>query len=270
VIPLSRSLDHVGPLANTVADAAIVLQTIAGYDRADTTTADVPVADYVSACQDSARSLRVGALRSYFCDDLDSEVAAAFEQAMAVVQTLVAELKDVQLDVPTDRTLQAAESYACHAEGVTKTPELYQPETLRRIRSGATVSAADYIQRRRELDEARRGIRDVFATVDVLISPTMPIPAPKIDDLRANPDALRPAELKLLRNTRPFNVWGLPAISVPCGFTTAGLPIGLQIAGPPWREDLVLRLANAYEEATAWHKRKPRILAGLDPPQTRG
>jgi Asp-tRNA(Asn)/Glu-tRNA(Gln) amidotransferase A subunit family amidase len=270
VIPLSPSLDHVGPLATTVADAAIILQAIAGYDRADTTTADVPVADYISACQESAGSLRVCALRSYFCDDLDPEVAAAFEQAMAVVKTLTAETKDLKLDVPIDRTLQAAESYAYHVESVTKTPELYQPETLRRIRSGAGVSVADYIQRRRELDEARRGIRDAFTAVDLLIAPTMPIPAPKIDDLLANPDALRPAELKLLRNTRPFNVWGLPAISIPCGVTTAGLPIGLQIAGPPWREDLVLRLANAYEEATAWHKRKPGILADLEPPQTRG
>jgi Asp-tRNA(Asn)/Glu-tRNA(Gln) amidotransferase A subunit family amidase len=183
---------------------------------------------------------------------------------------LVAELKDVRLDVPTGRTLQAAESYAYHAESVSKTPELYQPETLRRIRSGATVSPADYIQRRRELDAARREICDAFATVDVLITPTTPIPAPKIGDLLANPDALRPAELKLLRNTRPFNVWGLPAISVPCGFTKAGLPIGLQIAGPPWREDLVLRLANAYEEATAWQKRTPGILAGLETTETRG
>jgi len=270
VIPLSWSLDHVGPLANTVADAAIVLQTIAGYDRADTTSADVPVTDYVSACQESARSLRVGTLRSYFCDDLDSEVAAAFAQAVAVVKTLVAEVKDVRLDVPIDRTLQAAESYAYHAESVGKTPELYQPETLRRLRSGAGVSSADYIRCRRELDEARRGIRDAFAAVDLLIAPTMPIPAPKIDDLLANPDALRPAELRLLRNTRPFNVWGLPAISIPCGFTAAGLPIGLQIAGLPWRENLVLRLASAYEEATAWHKRRPGILAGLEPTQTRG
>jgi aspartyl-tRNA(Asn)/glutamyl-tRNA(Gln) amidotransferase subunit A len=270
VIPLSWSLDHVGPLTATVADAAIVLQAIAGYDRAETTTADVSVTNYVSACQESARSLRVGTLRSYFCDDLDPEVAAAFEQVVAVVKTLVAELKDVRLDVPTDRTLQAAESYAYHAESVSKTPELYQPETLRRIRSGATVSAADYIRHRRELDEARREIRDAFAAVDLFIAPTMPIPAPKIDDLRANPDALRPAELKLLRNTRPFNVWGLPAISIPCGFTRAGLPIGLHIAGPPWREDLVLRLANAYEDATAWHKRKPGILAALEPTETRG
>jgi aspartyl-tRNA(Asn)/glutamyl-tRNA(Gln) amidotransferase subunit A len=105
------------------------------------------------------------------------------------------------------------------------------------------------------LEEARRTIRRVFADVDVVVTPTTPMPAPAIAELRAAPDALRPAELRLLRNTRPFNVWGLPAISVPCGFTQSGLPIGLQIAGPHWREDLVLQLAYAYEQATAWHKR---------------
>ena len=149
-------------------------------------------------------------------------------------------------------------SYAFHAENVAKSPELYQAETVRRIRAGEDASAAEYIQRRRELDEARRNIRAVFADVDVLVTPTMPMPAPAIADLKADPDALRPAELKLLRNTRPFNVWGLPAISVPCGFTQSGLPIGMQIAGPHWREDLVLQVAYAYEQATAWHKRRPR------------
>jgi Asp-tRNA(Asn)/Glu-tRNA(Gln) amidotransferase A subunit family amidase len=162
----------------------------------------------------------------------------------------------VKLDVPTDRTLQAAESYAVHVESISRGPELYQPETLRRLRTGENVSAAEYIQRRRELDESRRSIRQVFADVDMLVTPTTPMPAPAIADLKANPDALRPAELKLLRNTRPFNVWGLPAISLPCGFTEPGLPIGLQIAGPHWREDLVLRVAHAYEQATAWHKRR--------------
>jgi Asp-tRNA(Asn)/Glu-tRNA(Gln) amidotransferase A subunit family amidase len=133
---------------------------------------------------------------------------------------------------------------------------LYQPDTLRRIRWGENISAAEYILRRRELDEARRAIGQIFAEVDVLVTPTMPMSAPAIADLKSDPDALRPAELRLLRNTRPFNVWGLPAISVPCGFTQSGLPIGLQIAGPHWREDLVLRLAHAYEQATAWHKRR--------------
>jgi aspartyl-tRNA(Asn)/glutamyl-tRNA(Gln) amidotransferase subunit A len=256
VISLSASLDHVGPLAATVEDAAIVLQAVAGYDAADITSADIPVADYVGELREGAKGVRVGVPRAYFFDDLDAEVAAAMEHALAGLQSLGAELREVQLEVPTDRVLQTAEAYAFHAEKVAKSPALYLPETVRRIRAGEGVSAAEYIQRRRELEEGRRGIRAVFADVDVLVTPTMPMPAPTIAELKENPDALRPAELRLLRNTRPFNVWGLPAISVPCGFTQGGLPIALQIAGAHWREDLVLRVAYAYEQATAWHKRR--------------
>ena len=116
VIPLSLSLDHVGPLAATVADAAVVLQAIAGYDAADITTADVPVADYVAALREDAKSLRVGVPRAYFFDDLDAEVASAMEHALRGVATLVAEMKEVHVDVPMDRSLQTAESYAYHAE----------------------------------------------------------------------------------------------------------------------------------------------------------
>jgi aspartyl-tRNA(Asn)/glutamyl-tRNA(Gln) amidotransferase subunit A len=261
VIPLSSSLDHVGPLAMSVEDAAIVLLAIAGYDSEDIITRDVPVIDYVGALREDAKQLRVGVPREYFFDDLDPEVAAAIEDTLHEMAALVAEIKDVwlqdrTLDVPADRTLQTAESYAYHAENIARSPESYQPETLRRIRSGENVKAAEYIQRHRELEEARHGIRAVFADVDVLVTPTTPMPAPAIAELKANPDALRPAELRLLRNTRPFNVWGLPAISVPCGFTQSGLPIGLQIAGPHWREDLVLRLAHAYEQATEWNGRR--------------
>jgi len=256
VIPLSSSLDHVGPLAATVADAAVVLQAIAGYDSSDIGSVDVSVAEYVSTLQEGIKGLQVGVPHGYFFDELDAEVASAMEHALRGLQSLGAELREVELEVPTDRTVQAAESYAYHAENVAKNPELYQAETVRRIRSGEKVSAAEYIQRRRELEEARRGIRAVFANVDVLVTPTTPMAAPVIADLKADPDALRPAELRLLRNTRPFNVWGLPAISVPCGFTQSGLPIGMQIAGPHRREDLVLRAAHAYEQETAWHGRR--------------
>jgi aspartyl-tRNA(Asn)/glutamyl-tRNA(Gln) amidotransferase subunit A len=260
VIPLSMSLDHVGPLASCVEDAAIVLQAIAGYDPGDTASVKVPVTDYVSILKDGVKGLRVGVPRTYFFDDLDPEVATAMEHALTGIATLGAHIKEVRLEVTTDRTLQAAESFAYHAEDVAKHPELYQAETVRRIRSGEKVTAAEYMQKRRELEVARRNIGDVFAEVDLLVTPTTPLPAPTICELRANAEALRPAELRLLRNTRPFNVWGLPAISVPCGFTQGGLPIGLQIAGPHWREDLVLRLAYAYEKATAWHK---RVIPGL-------
>jgi aspartyl-tRNA(Asn)/glutamyl-tRNA(Gln) amidotransferase subunit A len=257
VIPLSWSLDHVGPLTATVADAAVVLQAIAGYDPLDSCSETVPVADYVSALSDGSKKLRVGVPRAHFYDDLDDEVRAAVEQALALIAALVAEVRELQIDTPTDRTVQAAESYAYHAEQVTLTPDLYQPETLRRIRSGEKISATEYIRCRRQLDQERRRAHGIFADVDLLLTPTTPIPAPAIADLKKDPAALRPAELILLRNTRPFNVWGLPAISLPCGFTKQGLPIGLQIAGPHWREDLVLKLAHAYEMATEWHKRRP-------------
>jgi aspartyl-tRNA(Asn)/glutamyl-tRNA(Gln) amidotransferase subunit A len=261
VIPLATSLDHVGPMAMSVADAAILLQAIAGYDRADITTADVPASDYLAAAQGDAKLLRVGVPRAYFYEHLDPEVSSAMEHALAGIKTMVASMRELSLDVPTDRTLPMAEAYAYHAQNLGRNAAQYDPETVRRIRTGETISAAEYIHRRRELDQARRDIRKVFADVDVLVTPTTPTPAPRIDDLKTNPDALRPEELKLLRNTRPFNVWGLPAISVPCGFTESGLPIGLQIAGPMWREDLVLRLARAYEQATAWHKRRPQDVA---------
>jgi len=255
VIPLSWSLDHVGPLATTVSDAALVLQAIAGYDALDVGSADVPVADYVSALREDTKTLRVGIPRAHFFDDLDDEVCPSVEQALSVIGTLVKEVREVRSDLPADRTVQLAEAFAFHAENVARTPELYHPETLRRIRNGENISAAEYIQRRRELELARRQACDIFAEVDLLVTPTTPIPAPVIADLQKDPDALRPAELLLLRNTRPFNVWGLPALSLPCGFTKRGLPIGLQIAGPHWREDWVLRLAHAYEQATEWHKR---------------
>ncbi|MGD0570925.1 MAG: amidase [Candidatus Sulfotelmatobacter sp.] len=262
VIPLSRSLDHVGPMAATVGDAAAVLQAIAGYDALDVSSANVPLSDYVSGLGDEVKHLRVGILRAYFYDDLNAEVAAAVEQALAVISALVADVREIQLaemriEVPMDRTVQAAEAFAFHAADIARTPELYQPETLRRIRSGENISAPEYIQRRRELEEARRRAQEIFAGIDLLVTPTTPLPAPTIADLKKDPEALRPAELILLRNTRPFNVWGLPAVSVPCGFTKGGLPIGLQVVGPHWREDLVLRLAHGYEQVTPWHQRCP-------------
>src|SRR5579863_10243593 len=141
VIPLSPSLDHVGPFAATVTDAAIVLQAIAGYDAEDLTSSNIPVADYVSCLREDAKQLRVGVLREYFFADLDPEVSSAMDQALRSIAGLVAEMKEIRLDVPTDRTLQAAESYALHLDNVAKSPALYQPETLRRIRSGEKVTA---------------------------------------------------------------------------------------------------------------------------------
>ena len=237
-----------------------MLQAIAGCDRNEISSAEVPTSDYVAALQETPGALRVGIPRSFFFDDLDQEIPAAIDEALAVITKLSAGVREITFPVATDRTVQTAESYAYHAKSVAQAPELYQPETLRRIRAGANVSAADYIHRRRELDEARRAITSVFDSVDLLVTPTIPTPPPIIADLKENPDLLRPCEILMLRNTRPVNAWGVPAISIPCGFTAKGLPIGLQIIGPHWREDLVLQLAYAYEQATGWHTRHPAFI----------
>jgi aspartyl-tRNA(Asn)/glutamyl-tRNA(Gln) amidotransferase subunit A len=260
VIPLSWSFDHIGPLATSVADAALLLQVLAGYDAGDPNSADVSVPDYSAGLGARPAKLRVGVLRAFFFDDLHPEIAAAIEKTLDVFRgELRAEIVELTLEVSTDRTLSSAESWEYHKSYVERSPELYQPATLGRIRAGEKTAAADIERARRELRRARENISSVFEDVDILLTPTVPIPPPVIADLKKNPENLRPAELIMLRNTRPFNVWGIPAISVPCGFTSGGLPIGLQLAAAHLREDFLLRVAYEYEQATEWHVRVPPL-----------
>jgi aspartyl-tRNA(Asn)/glutamyl-tRNA(Gln) amidotransferase subunit A len=261
IIPLSPSLDHAGPITRCVADAVAVLAVIA--DPAGGKRQDAP-SDWAEELGRDCRELRVGIPRRFFFEELDEEVANAVEEAIAVLSALVGEVREIVLEVDTDRTVSTGEAYLWHAAKIQEFPELYCPETLRRIRAGEEITAEALAAARTALQKMRREISDRFADVDLLVTPTTPIPAPSIAELQADPDQLRPRELVLLRNTRPFNAWGLPAISVPCGFTRDGMPIGLQIAGPPWREDLVLRLAHAYEQAAAWHKYEPGVLMKRD------
>jgi len=239
VIPLSVSLDHVGPIARTVADATMVFRALADGGG-------IPP-DFQELWAQANRKLRMGIPRTFFYDDLDPEVAKSVESALAAMKPLASEMRDIKLTPDNDRTVQAAESYAYHAEMAAKTPPLYQSETLRRIKTGEKISKEDYRRRLAVLEEAREEIRKAFQEVDVIVTPTTPIPAPRISELKQNPDLLRPRELVLLRNTRPFNVWGIPAISIPCARTASGLPIGLQIAAAPQREDLLLECAHACE-----------------------
>lgn len=248
VIPLSVSLDHVGPITQSVTDSSHVLQAIAGHDAEDPTSKQHDVPDFTSSTTQSTKSFRVGVPRKFFFEDLDNDVARAVEQAIDAIAKHVASVVDVSLQVPTDRTLQSGESFAVHAGFVAKSPDLYQPETLRRIRSGADITLETLAEKKRELVRLRQDIGNVFRTVDVVITPTIPIPPPRLQELLDHPENLRPVELLLLRNTRPFNVWGLPSLSVPCGSTPDGLPVGLQISAAPWREDLVLALGRAWEQ----------------------
>jgi aspartyl-tRNA(Asn)/glutamyl-tRNA(Gln) amidotransferase subunit A len=268
VAPLSWSLDHVGPMTRTVKDAMLVLQVIAGYDAQDTASLDAPVPDYALAIKGPTSALRLGILRAFFYDDLHPEIEAAMEAAFAVLKTLTV----TQLDVAplasnasysswTDPygAVFTAEAYAYHEEFISRTPDLYQAPTLKRLRAGADVTAAKYIQSRRELDYVRRSIARVFDDVDLLITPTVRIPPFTIADLQGDPDAARLKELAMLHNTRPLNFPGLPTISVPCGFTRSGLPIGMQISARLGDEERACRLAYAYEHSTDWHKRKPNL-----------
>lgn len=255
VIPLAPSFDHVGPICRCVADAAVVLQAIAEPDSEKSRT----VPDYVSLLRRDPKPLRIGVPRKFFYEHLHPEVSAAMEQALKVLSGIVREVREIEIEVPTGRSLQSFESYAYHAGFVERSAELYQPETLRRIKTGASVTPEEAGALRLRLAQLRREIVQTFGEVDLLVTPTTPVPAPTVAELKQEPDRLREHELLLLRNTRPFNVWGIPAISVPCGFTPSGLPVGLQISASPWEEGRVLQLAHAYEQATDWHKREPPL-----------
>jgi aspartyl-tRNA(Asn)/glutamyl-tRNA(Gln) amidotransferase subunit A len=148
-----------------------------------------------------------------------------------------------------------AENYSFHEPYFVKTPQLYHPSIRRNLQQGSTVTTAAYIQSRRELEEARRSITTVFSKVDLLVTPTIALPPPTIEE------AVRLGiELEMIRNTAPFNVYGLPTISIPCGFTSSGLPIGMQISGRHFGEVQVLSVAHAYEQATDWHIRQPHVV----------
>ena len=261
VVPLSWSLDHIGPMCRTVADAAILLGVIAGYDPLETTSLDAPVPDYTRALHTKVSGLRLGIPRAIFFDQLDPEIAAATDKAIEALGKLTAGARDVQLPAYQTLPIVGAEAYAYHLPYLSKTPELYQPSTRDRLEGGAKVTAATYIQARRELDRLRRAVGEVFNNVDLLVTPTTPIPPATIADT-ARSDVPPPGGTALsLRNTSPFDIYGLPTISIPCGFTTSGLPIGIQVSGPHLGEIQVLALAHAYEQATDWHTRRPELPA---------
>jgi aspartyl-tRNA(Asn)/glutamyl-tRNA(Gln) amidotransferase subunit A len=260
VIPLSWLLDHVGPMARTAADAALILQTIAAYDPQDIGSRKFPPVYYPSAMEESISSLRLGVARDFW-NEVDDEIAAAVDSAVATLGKLTAGAQEVELSTETDRTLVRCEAYAYHQKYLPGNEKCYDPETLKRIRGGADVTAPQYIHAQRELLQQRRQILQMFERVDVILTPTTPLLAPTFSDLQSAPDQLRNKEMIMLRNTRPFNVYGLPSISLNCGFSKSGLPIGLQIIGAPGAEGPVLALAHAFQKQSDWHRQKP-VLKG--------
>jgi len=257
VIPLSWTLDHTGPMSRTVGDAAVMLQVLAGYDPADATTVDAPVPDYLAALTSNVSSIRLGVPRGMFFDKLDPEIASAVQTALEVLRKLTAGTQDVTLPaVAQVPPLAEPEMYVYHAPYFDRTPELYQAAVRKRIERGKSMPASVYIQTRREVDLARRAVALVFSSVDLLVTPTTRIMPYSIEEARKR-DLGQITPEPTLGNTRPFNIFGLPTISVPCGFSKDGMPIGLQISGPAWGEPKVLAMAHAFEQATDWHKRRP-------------
>ena len=257
VFPLSPSLDHVGPLCRTVTDAALMLQVIAGYDKLDPTTVDWPIDDYTGAFN-LARKPRIGIARRPFFDDVDSAIENAFSEALKVIGSMSSNVLEVDLP-PPPAAVQGPEVCALHAKNFAATPEKYGRWMQERLKQAAAIDTVAYVEARQELDRLRRRIDDVFAEVDFVVTPTTPVPPITIEEaINMSPD---PAGELWLRNTRPFNAYGVPAISLPCGFTNSGLPIGLQIAGPNFGETSLLSFAYAYEQATPWHKQTPALSA---------
>lgn len=260
VIPLSWSLDHVGPMARTAADAAIMLQAIAHYDPQDIYCQRFPPVFYPSAIEESTSALRLGLAREFW-SEIDDETRSAVDAAISALTRLTAGTREIGLSTEADRTLVRCEPYTWHQQYWPEHEKDYNPETLRRIRSGADVTASQYIEAQRNLLRQRREVLHVFEQVDLIITPTTPHLPPTFAELESAPDQLRSRELVMLRNTRPFNALGLPSASLCCGFSKSGLPIGLQIAGAPGADGIVLALAHAYQKQTDWHKKRPALTA---------
>jgi aspartyl-tRNA(Asn)/glutamyl-tRNA(Gln) amidotransferase subunit A len=231
---------------------------IAGYDEADPVSAAKPIPDYNRAFRMQTAKLRLGVPRTLFFESLDQEVAKAVEAAIEVLGGLTTSVREITLPpgtVPFDTlysTIRGVEAYTYDSQWIAESPEKYQTVTRQLIQKSADVKAATYVQARRQVDLLRREVNLLFTAVHLLITPTMPGPPVAIAQ-GADPIAVS------IRNTSPFDILGLPAIPVPCGFTMSGLPIGLQIAGAAFAESTVLGLAHAYEEATEWHRRIPPV-----------
>jgi aspartyl-tRNA(Asn)/glutamyl-tRNA(Gln) amidotransferase subunit A len=262
-VPLSWSLDHVGPMTRSVADSALILQAIAGYDAEETTSVQMNVPDYTAALPTPPSTLRLGVAREFFFADLDPEIQTAMGNAVTVLERLTGGLREVVIPANTQEQLRAtvrvAEAYAYHAEFLARSPQLYQPETATRLRAGADITTSAYIQARRDLARMRRTAGQVFQNVDAIVTPTTPVMPVAITEVTTDMKTSIDETTRAIRNVSPFNVYGWPTISIPCGFTESGLPIGLQISGPSGDDAVVLRIANAYEQATTWHARRPIV-----------
>src|SRR5262245_15189387 len=264
IVPLVLSLDHCGPMTRTVEDTAILLNALAGYDKSDITSVERAKEDYVAALKQPVSGFRLG-IPAYFYDHLDAEVAGAVEEALRVLTKLTRSTKAVALPSFTDvgnAALGTGETYAYHEEYFKRAPQRYLLPERRRLEAASktTATAADYVRARWSLELLRRTVDDAFADVDALVVPTIRILPPPLGDLmKAAREGTGGPTVEMIANTQPLNLYGIPAVTVPCGFSQSGLPIGLTFAGPHFSEGRILALARTFEQATEWHKRRPAL-----------
>ena len=266
VVALAQSLDCVGPMCRYVHDAALIMNTLAGYDPRDVNSENRPVPDYTEGLDHPIRGRRAGVPKQHFFDNLHPGVERTVSEAIKVLEKLGVDI--VELDLPSAKaghevtlTLLMAEAGHFHQQRLAEHREDYGVDVRELLEGGLSLSASDYVKAVRVREIAKREFAGAFEEIDCILSPTAPIPAPlrSTHDLSGGSESnrIRP---RLTQNTRLFNLLGLPSISVPCGFAQVensdsgeGLPVGLQICGPWWSEKTLLQVAYAYERATPWH-----------------
>ena len=265
VFPLSHSLDTVGPMARTVRDTAITLNAIAGHDSRDLSSAARPRQDYIVGLDNGVRGLRVGVPQEYFYDSIDDEITDARKAVAGILEGLGAVVEDVSIpildqSIPISGAILITEAAEIHMDNLRNRPEDFGADVRERLYIGAATSAVDYIKAQRARVVFNREVAEVMKSYDLLLAPTVPIGAPNLEDQVVAVAGEQHQKLAVMpRLTRPFNLTGAPTISLPCGFTSDGMPIGMQLSGRAFEDGLVLQAAQSYESATEWHTRRPPI-----------
>jgi aspartyl-tRNA(Asn)/glutamyl-tRNA(Gln) amidotransferase subunit A len=259
VFPLSWNLDHVGPLTTCVRDAALMLQVISAYDPLDAASIKMLTGDYLGHLIDDMEGRKIALGVGEFINTADPEVVSAGCDAAKVFESMGCKVQEVNVDWMRDaavanRIMTQADGAAVHRDRLKEHPEMFGDDIRRRLEDGAKTTSTEYILARRTQTEVRKRCEAFFESYDFMLIPTTPIAAPTIE----GHDAVEQAG-RLTRFTAPFNLAGLPALSLPCGFTSEGLPIGLQIVSRAWGDAKVLNAGYAYEQATEWHNRQPEL-----------
>jgi len=262
-MPLSQSLDTVGPLARTVEDCALLLGLMAGADPEDPTASTLPVPDYLAASAASIKGLRIGVPTSYYVDDLDADVAKVLDDTITVLKREGADI--VKVELPDQRQLSAAsqlvlavEAAAFHKRWLIERPQDYGPQVLMRLQNGLAIPGVLYLEALRWRGPALAAHIAATSEVDAVIAPAAPLAAPTIaeSDVGNAPDAEAVIQ-RLTRFTRPVNYLGLPSLSIPSGFSAKGLPIGMQLIGRSFDEATLITIGAAFQRATDFHDKVP-------------